>query len=305
MKTKILFIFLQFFLCFELLAQLNMVEVQPGLFVHQGKHLDIEEGYDGDICNIGFIIGKQSIAVIDTGGNLKIGQDLLSEIRRRSDLPIHYVINTHVHLDHIYGNAAFLEEGATYLGHENLPKAMQLRKAFYEKLNLDFMGIKSNESIQIRPSQTIKTNEEIIIDLGDRPLKIKAFPEAHTNTDITILDINSKTLWTGDLLFVERTPVIDGDIHGFIDVLSALEKENYNMVVPGHGTPSKNPEQAFAKIKAYLKKLRDEIRLAIDSGMGLDEATQTLVQDESTNWVLFNIQNARNINRVFPMMEWE
>ncbi|MDA1134592.1 MAG: MBL fold metallo-hydrolase, partial [Proteobacteria bacterium] len=59
-----------------------MVEAQPGLFVHQGKHLDIEEGYDGDICNIGFIIGNQSIAVIDTGGNLKIGQDLLSEIRR-------------------------------------------------------------------------------------------------------------------------------------------------------------------------------------------------------------------------------
>ena len=85
---------------------LSIEEVAPGIFVHQGKHLDVDEGYQGDISNIGFIIGKESVAVIDTGGTDSIGYALLNEIKKRTNLPIKYVINTHVHLDHIYGNAA-------------------------------------------------------------------------------------------------------------------------------------------------------------------------------------------------------
>ena len=305
MKINFLFIFLQLFFSVELMAQLNIVEVRPGMFVHQGEHLDIDEGYHGDICNIGFIIGNESIAVIDTGGTIEIGEELLSEIRNRSNLPIRYVINTHVHLDHIYGNAAFINETPIFVGHENLPKAMQLRKAFYEKLNFDFMGIDPKHSVQVPPTKTVKINEEIFLDLGGRLLKVKAYPEAHTNNDVTILDVNSNTLWAGDLLFIERTPVIDGDINGFIKVLDEIKKDQYSLVVPGHGTPSEKPHLAFEKIKSYLEKLRDAIRLAIDNGVGLHEATETLLSDESSNWLLFDVQNKRNINYVYPKMEWE
>ena len=305
MKINFLFIFLQLFFSVELMAQLNIVEVRPGMFVHQGEHLDIDEGYYGDICNIGFIIGNESIAVIDTGGTIEIGEELLSEIRNRSNLPIRYVINTHVHLDHIYGNAAFINETPIFVGHENLPKAMQLMKAFYEKLNFDFMGVDPKHSVQVPPTKTVKINEEIFLDLGGRLLKVKAYPEAHTNNDVTILDVNSNTLWAGDLLFIERTPVIDGDINGFIKVLDEIKEDQYSLVVPGHGTPSKDPHLAFEKIKSYLEKLRDAIRLAIDNGVGLHEATETLLSDESSNWLLFDVQNKRNINYVYPKMEWE
>ena len=305
MKISFLFIFLQLFFSVELMAQLNIVEVRPGMFVHQGEHLDIDEGYHGDICNIGFIIGNESIAVIDTGGTIEIGEELLSEIRNRSNLPIRYVINTHVHLDHIYGNAAFINETPIFVGHENLPKAMQLRKAFYEKLNFDFMGVDPKHSVQVPPTKTVKIDEEIFLDLGGRLLKVKAYPEAHTNNDVTILDVNSNTLWAGDLLFIERTPVIDGDINGFIKVLDEIKKDQYSLVVPGHGTPSESPHLAFEKIKIYLEKLRDAIRLAIDNGVGLHEATETLLSDESSNWLLFDVQNKRNINYVYPKMEWE
>src|SRR5690606_40606854 len=53
------------------------------------------------------------------------------------------------------------------------------------------------------------------LDLGDRQLTLTAFPIAHTSTDITVFDSKTQTLWTGDLLFVERTPSIDGDIKGW------------------------------------------------------------------------------------------
>ena len=108
-KIFILYIFSLLFFTGNILASsthLSITEVAPGIFVHQGEHHDVDEGYQGDICNIGFIVGKDSVAVIDSGGSIEIGKALKASIRERTSLPIKYVINTHVHLDHIYGNAA-------------------------------------------------------------------------------------------------------------------------------------------------------------------------------------------------------
>ena len=310
MKKKLtLFLFFLTFLAQNILAssvQLNLVEVAPGIFVHQGKHLDIDESYQGDICNIGFIIGKDSVAVIDTGGSLLIGELLKKSIREKTSLPIKYVINTHVHLDHIYGNAAFNDPNTKFVGHSKLPKAMQFRKGFYETLNLKYLKIPLEKSIQIPPSILVQENESKIFDLGEREIKITAYPPAHTDNDVTITDIATGTLWAGDLLFIERTPVIDGDIHGFIDVLAQLiSLDNINLVIPGHGTPTKNWKEAFKKNKNYFVTLRNDVRNAISEDQGLRKAIETAAQSESKKWKLFDIQNARNINQVYPKLEWE
>ena len=284
---------------------LSFKEIQPGIYVHQGEHLDVDHGYHGDICNIGFIIGDQSVAVIDTGGSLKIGRQLLKAIREKTSLPISYVINTHVHLDHIYGNAAFINENPIFVGHSGLPKAMLLRKEFYETTNQNFLNIPPEESIQIPPSLLISVNKPQEIDLGNRKLRLEAFPSAHTNNDLIVVDINTKTAWLADLMFTERTPSMDGDIHGWINALEKIEKSNYEVIIPGHGTPPTNNNKAIRKIKSYLELLRNEIRQAIDDGMDLQDALDTIARSEKNKWELFDVQNARNINMVYPIMEWE
>ena len=284
---------------------LSMKEVATGIFVHQGKHLDVDDGYQGDICNIGFIIGQKSVAVIDTGGSASMGYALLSEIKKRTSLPVKYIINTHVHLDHIYGNIAFKEEGAKFIGHENLTKAMKLREEFYKGLNLKYLNIPYEKSIQIPPNLLVKVTQPLEIDLGDRLLKITAYPTAHTDTDITIEDYKTSTLWTGDLLFAERTPVVDGDIHGFINAIDSMSQVKFNLLIPGHGTPTLKPNIAWNNIRRYLVTLRDDIRAAIDEGLDLQMAIDNIAKEESSNWELFDIQNGRNINMIYPKMEWE
>ena len=310
MKKKLtLYLFFLIFLAQNILAnpiQLNLIEVAPGIFVHQGKHFDVDESYQGDICNIGFIIGKDSVAVIDTGGSLLVGEALKNSIREKTSLPIKYVINTHVHLDHIYGNAVFKDPNTKFIGHSKLPKAMQFRKGFYETLNLRYLKTPFEKSIQIPPSILVKENESKIFDLGERKIKVNAYSPAHTNNDVTITDIRTGTLWAGDLLFIERTPVIDGDIHGFIDVLAQLiSLDNINLVIPGHGTPTKNWQEAFKKNKDYFITLRDDIRHSISEDQGLRKAIETVAKSESKKWELFDVQNARNINQVYPKLEWE
>ncbi len=278
-------------------------KVAEGVYVHHGAHEDIAEGYQGDICNLSFIVGSKGVAVIDTGGMQSTGGKLLEAIRNITPLPILYVINTHVHPDHIYGNVAFAETGAEFVGHFKLPDAMELRKDSYERLNRNLLGDAFNGSTLIKP--TILVKDTLTLDLGDRQLLLTAHPTAHTNTDLTIQDSTSQTLWAADLLFVERTPSIDGDIKAWITLTEAMGQLNITQVVPGHGPVVKDYRKAFANQHRYLSKLLEDVRLSIKNGEMMENAMGTAAASERPNWVLFDIVNRRNVNLIYPVLEWE
>ncbi len=277
-----------------------------GIYVHHGAHLDIDDGYTGDICNISFVVGENGVAVIDTGGSLKVGQQLRTAIQKITDKPILYVINTHVHPDHIFGNAAFLTDKPKFIGHEKLEQAMHTRKEGYDKLNVRFLGADAKGTDIVTPTLAIKSVETL--DLGSRQLKVTAHPNAHTNTDITLEDSKTQTLFTGDLLFVERTPVIEGDIKGLIAMLDTLKTYSFKQVVPGHGTVQKTNQDgiiAMNNAQRYLNVLLTDIRASIKKGDSMEATMGTAAASERDKWVLFDIANRRNVNNIFPALEWE
>ena len=274
-----------------------------GIYVHHGKHLDIDTGYQGDICNISFVVGSKGVAVIDTGGSFKTGNKLRDAIKRVTDKPILYVINTHVHPDHIFGNAAFLQDHAQFVGHEKLATAMQLRKEAYDKLNIKYMGDDAKGSEIVKPTVLVK--EPINLDLGDRTLTVTPYPTAHTNTDISVIDSKTSTLFTGDLLFIERTPVIEGDIKGLIAVIDTLKTYPVKQVVPGHGPFTKDWVTALNNEQRYLNALLTDIRANIKVGKSMSEAMDTAAAGEKDKWLLFDIANRRNVNTLYPALEFE
>ena len=284
-------------------ASFAIENVGSGIYVHHGKHLDIDDGYQGDICNISFVVGSKGVAVIDTGGSLKVGNQLRDAIKKVTPLPILYVINTHVHPDHIFGNAAFKQDKPQFVGHAKLGDAMQLRQEAYDKLNMRYLGADAKGSEIVKPTVFVK--EPIDLDLGDRTLKITPYPNAHTNTDISVIDSKTSTLFTGDLLFIERTPVIEGDIKGLIAAIETLKTYPVKQVVPGHGPVAQDWIGALNNEQRYLNAVLTDIRATIKSGGDMGKAMDTAAAGEKDKWLLFDIANRRNVNTLYPGLEWE
>jgi len=282
---------------------LTFSPVAEGIYVHLGAHLDIDEGYHGDISNISFVVGRDGVAVIDSGGSLKVGKQTRDAIKKVTDKPILYVINTHVHPDHVYGNAAFLEDKPQFVGHAKLADAMQLREEAYTRLNNKLLGEDAKGTVMVLPNLLVKT--PLSLDLGNRTLQVTPYPTAHTNTDVTILDSKTGTLFAGDLLFIERTPVVEGDIKGLIAVIEMLKTYPAKQVVPGHGPVTQDWKQALENAQRYFNVMLADIRTAIKQGDSMEKAMDTAAASERDNWLMFEIANRRNVNTVYPALEWE
>ena len=281
---------------------LSMQEVAPGIFVYAAPYALAGRRNDGAIANVGFVIGRDAVAVIDTGGSLRAGQRLLAALRQRTGSAVRYVVNTHVHPDHVLGNAAFAGEGTTFVGHHALPEALAARAQDYLKANADLVGPDFAGTRIVPPTLLVSTSLDL--DLGGRALHLEAWPTAHTNSDLTVRDRETDTWFLGDLLFVGHVPALDGRLSGWIGVLRRLRAEPAARVVPGHGPASVAWPAAAGPIDHYLAVLEAQVRAMVRDGVPIDRAGDA-ARTEAQHWSLFDDFNARNATTAYQELEWE
>ena len=284
-------------------AALPLIEVAAGVFVHQGQALALDASGHDDIANVGFIVGSRCVAVIDTGGSVRVGRALRESVRRRTRLPVCYVINTHVHVDHVLGNLAFVPiSRSSWAMRDWRPPSTRSRDFFLSHYAPDLPDPPSAAQI-IAPGRSVALNGATVLDLGGR-LTVRAWPTAHTDCDVSVYDTATRTLWTGDLLFVQRTPALDGSLTGWLAVLDSLASAasargagtrtcRGGAAAPG-GSAARLPQGAARPVYAARSPRAGGCRRHSATPVG-----------SPGQWLLWDETHPHNVARAYQELEWE
>src|SRR5262245_6401730 len=283
-------------------TEAKLVEVAPGLFMRRGLDEDATAANLDAIANIGFIVGRDSVLVTESGGSLADGEWLRRQIKATTDKPIRYVVLSHVHPDHFFGAGAFAQDQPVFIGHAKLAAAIALRGDFYRQRLVEMIGAERTGPV-VLPTRVIEDTGEI--DLGGRVVTLKAHGPAHTLCDLSMVDKESGLLLPADLLFVQRIPSLDGSLLGWLKELAALKAMGVAKAVPGHGPLLVDFAGAAADLERYLFVLRDGVRAEIAANGSIENAVRTVGQSERDRWLLFQDYHARNVIAAYKELEWE
>jgi glyoxylase-like metal-dependent hydrolase (beta-lactamase superfamily II) len=143
------------------------------------------------------------------------------------------------------------------------------------------------------------------IDLGDRVLRLQAWPTAHTDNDLTVDDRRTSTLFASDLLFAQHLPVLDGSLRGWLSVMAELKRLDVATVIPGHGAVSDDWPAVMDAQAGYLEGLLRDTRAAIRSRLTMQQAIESVGVPPASHWLLTDRFHRRNVTAAYAELEWE
>ena len=233
--------------------------------------------------NAGFIVSEEGVLVIDSLMTPSLATRLLSEIRRVSKAPIRYLVDTHYHGDHVFGNQYFVP--APIIGHVNC------RQELIEKFDANMNRYTSGrpelipELEQIRMTLPDVTFEDRMnIRLGDREINLIYLGRAHSAGDILLHLPQEGLLYAGDIAFHRILPAFpDGHITKWLDVMEETRKLDFDTIVPGHGPVGTKRE--FDEAKELMAHLHGEIRRGFDQGQSEEETAQGVDLGKFTSYL--------------------
>lgn len=277
--------------------------VSPHLYVWLGPHEGPTAQNQGFRMNMAFVVGRDAVAVIETGYHEPMAREMLAHIAKITNAPVKYVINTNSQPDRFLGNEYFRRQGATIIASAAEAKRMAEMGGQYVQSSESTLGLQPGSmAIPNAPDRILEGNAEI--DLGGLKLSLMQFGAAHTPGPLVVHIAQDKIVYGGDILYSGRLPaVVDGgNVRSWIEVFDKLRDFGDVTFVPGHGRPA--PLSAFEfSTRAYLALLSKHMRRAMLQGMDQQDAIRTL--DQSAFSMLDNYQALAKRNASFAYLEAE
>ncbi len=257
---------------FDFATELKTTEVEPGIFMIEGA-----DGFSGG--NVGLLVGQERIVLIDdfveplSGTLLKTAGDVAGR-------PVDFVINTHVHGDHIGGNAALAHQGATIVAHDNIRERML-----------------ADEDTDPDGLPVLTFSDTVTFHLNGLTAHVFHVAKAHTDGDAVIHFPDQNVIHTGDAMFNHMFPYIDLDNGGTVDGYIAAQKKMIEIadentkIIAGHGPLASRSD--LERDVAVIIDSRAKVKALVDQGMSADEvvAANPLAEyHEGWNWAFITTE---------------
>ncbi|MFH1215181.1 MAG: MBL fold metallo-hydrolase [Pseudomonadota bacterium] len=269
--------------CFFLFV--NMAHTEENGLVqitdHVYAYLDVKEPSPANSfgANAGIIIGEKGIVVIDTLISAREAQRFIQDIRKISDKPIKYVVNTHYHLDHSFGNAEFAKLGAVIVCQTKCGNEMR-QKAADSLANAKNYGLTAEDMAGTKiayPDMTF--TERARLELGDIDVDLIHVAPSHSSGSILVYIPSEKVVFAGDILFTDFHPYMgDGDLTGWQQALDFLATLDADRIIPGHGPLS--GEKDVTQMKDYITSFDRKARELTTGASTLEEVVAELKKSQ-------------------------
>lgn len=216
----------------------------------------------GNGANATFLTTEEGVLVFDTRGSESEARQVLEAIRKETDQPVVYVVNSHFHNENISGNGVF-KSARTIIAHKRA-LAMTVLEAEREKRKVTAANLSFEKKLELR--------------LGKYHLKLIHPGPAHTDGDLYVYIPKWRILITGGLVFNGIIPFLgDSNVESWIHALREMEDLDAEVIVPGHGPAGGKP--LVTQMKHYLMELRRFVNDALDDDKNLPD-TIILVKEK-------------------------
>ena len=245
--------------------------------------------YDFDGSNAVFLVTEEGVLVIDTRTHPRDGRDLLDRIRKLTDKPIKWVINSHFHGDHHFGNAPFKAAGATFVAQAETARIMQHVQAKEMARRIDgfkSQGLDPSEVKLVPPDVTFDSN--MTIKLGGREVRLMYLGPGQQAGDTFVAFPHARALFTPGAFGKRSMPnmAFTPSVDSWVKLLEQVAGMDVDRILPAHGDVATR-----ADVKELAAMLADEyatVKDAAAKGLSVDDAIKTLTFPQYKDWRNYN-----------------
>ena len=291
-------------------AQAQAVEVRfqpvaPGVYAFIGEKVGRTHENEGLNANIGLVVTPAGALLVDSGASLQGAQQIHAAVKRVTDQPVKWVINTGGQDHRWLGNGHFAAQGAEVIAHANARADMQARGGDHLAALRPALKEKLDGTVPTLPTRWLTGSDETL-NLGGMSIEVKHRGGAHTPGDLLVWLPQQKVVFSGDIVYVDRLLGVIPVSHTgrWLASFAALEALQPARVVPGHGEVCDLPK-AQSQTRDYLQALRTHMKKAVDNG---DDIGAAIKGFDVTPWLgLLNATELHpgNASRTYLELERE
>jgi len=280
--------------------------VVPNVYYVEGVSEMGSSANQNFISNAGFVVTPAGVVVVDALGSPELARRLMTEIAKVTSKPIHTVVLTHYHADHIYGLQVFKDAGARVVAHS---AAREYLTSDTARLRLEASRQELwpwvDEKTRLVPAdEWLDAGKTLMI--GGVRFDIRPVGPSHTAEDLVVYLPSQKVLFAGDLVFRNRIPFVgQANSQHWIEAMDSLLQFDARWVIPGHGPISNDAKGDMTLTRDYLIYLREAMGRAAKDMEPFDSAYANTDWRRFEKMPLFKSANRMNAYNTYLLMEQE